>query len=188
VLQAPLVLWQGKMAEEIIRSEYLYRGHILKLRLDQVRLSNKHVVAREVVEHSGAVAIVALDAEDRVLLVRQYRSGAGREMLEIPAGTMEDGEDPALCAARELKEETGYHAMQWDDLGYFYTTPGFCTEKMHLFLARQLTRGAASPEEDETIQVERVPLAEAVTLIERGEIVDAKTIVGLMRVWRIMSQ
>lgn len=172
------------MADKILRSEYLYRGSVIKLRLDQVRLANKNVVAREIVEHRGAVVIVALDERQRVLLVRQYRAGAGRETLELPAGTLEEGEDPAVCAIRELKEETGYSAAQWEPMSYFFSSPGFCTEKMHLFLARQLTDGKATPEEDESITVEWMPLAKAIDAIERGKIVDGKTMVGLLRVWR----
>lgn len=174
------------MGEEIIRSEYLYRGHVLKLRLDQTRLDNKQVVPREIVEHHGAVAIVASDEQSNVLMVRQYRSAAGRELLEIPAGTIEEGEDPALCATRELKEETGYHALNWEYLGYFYSSPGFCTEKMYLYLARQLTRGQATPDADELLQVEIVPLDQLMGMIERGEILDAKTNVGLLRVWKLL--
>ncbi len=178
------------MTEEIIRREYLYRGRILKLRLDQVRLPGprKRIVMREIVEHRGAVAIVALDAEDRVLLVRQYRSAAGRETLEIPAGTLEVGEDPARCATRELAEETGYHAAVWEPLGFFYSSPGFSTEIMHLFLARNLTPAAPSPEDDEAIAVELTAFAEALEKIERGEIVDAKSMVGLLRVWKILKE
>jgi ADP-ribose pyrophosphatase len=172
------------MSEEIIHSQYLYRGQIIKLRLDDVRLPNKHMVVREIVEHRGAVAMVALDEQDRVLMVRQYRSAAARQMLEIPAGTLEEGEDPALCATRELKEETGYIAGQWDSLGYFYSSPGFSTERMYLYLARQLTLSEATPEEDEAITVETVPFAEAVQLVESGGIVDAKSIVGILRVAR----
>ena len=175
------------MTEKILNSEYLYRGRVLKLRLDQVRLANNQVTAREIVEHRGAVVIVALDASKNVLLVRQYRSAAQREMLEIPAGTLEDGEDPALCAVRELKEETGYSAAQWEPLGYFFSSPGFCTEKMHLFLARQLTHGTASPEEDELISVVSMPLAQVVQAIEKGEIIDAKTILGILRVWNYLK-
>ncbi len=175
------------MKEEIIQSEYLYRGNVLKLRLDQVRLDNHQIVVREIVEHRGAVAIVALDKQNRVLMVRQYRSGAGREMLEIPAGTLENGEDPLLCANRELSEETGYRAAQWEFLGMFYTSPGFCTEKMNLYLARQLTRGTAHPEDDELIHAELVPLDRLLTQITRGEIVDAKTIIGLLRVASLLK-
>ena len=176
------------MAERILRSEYLYRGSLLKLRLDQVRLENQNVVAREIVEHPGAVAIVALDPQSRVLMVRQYRAGASRETLEIPAGTLGEGEDPALCATRELKEETGYAAARWDPMGAFFSSPGFCTERMHLFLARELTAGTATPEEDESITVEWLPLAQALDAIESGEIVDGKSMVGLLRVWRKLSQ
>lgn len=175
------------MTDQIIRSKYLYRGPILKLRLDQVRLASGQVVARQVIEHPGAVAIVALDEKERVLMVRQYRPGAQSELLEIPAGTMEPGENPALCAKRELKEETGYRARHWNPLGYFYSSPGFCTEKMYLFLARQLTPGLPAPEEDELIRFELVPLARAIRMIERGEIRDAKTIVGLLRAWKLIE-
>lgn len=175
------------MVDQIVRSEYLYRGSILKLRLDQVRLPNKHIVGREIVEHRGAVAIVAIDRDGRVLLVRQYRSAAALDTLEIPAGTLEEGEDPALCAVRELKEETGCGATQWEPMGFFYSSPGFSTEKMHLFLARGLNDGTASPEEDESIVVERLPFAQAIEAIDRGEIVDAKSMVGLLRVWRKLS-
>ena len=175
------------MAEKILRSEYLYRGSILKLRLDQVRLENQKVVAREIVEHPGAVAIVALDPQMRVLMVRQYRAGAARETLGIPAGTLGEGEDPALCATRELKEETGYSAVKWEPLGAFFSSPGFCSERMFLFLARDLTPGTATPEEDESITVEWLPLAQALDAIERGEIVDGKSMVGLLRVWRRVS-
>jgi len=175
------------MGEEIIHSEYLYRGRVLKLRLDETRLDNKQIVPREIVEHRGAVAIVAIDEQDKVLMVRQYRSAAGREMLEIPAGTLEEGEDPALCATRELKEETGYHALKWESLGYFYSSPGFCTEKMYLYLARQLTRGQATPEADELIQAELVPLDQLIAMIDHGEILDAKSNVGLLRVWKLLK-
>lgn len=170
------------MNEQILDSEYRYRGSVINLRLDRTRLSNQHVVTREVVEHRGAVAIVALDARQRVLLVRQYRAGAARELWEIPAGTLDNAEDPAACARRELQEETGYRAAQWRALGYFFSSPGFCTEQMHLFLARKLTRGDAAPEEDELIRAQFVPFSRALKMIERGEIVDAKTIIGLLRV------
>lgn len=176
------------MGEQIIRSEYLYRGRVIKLRLDQVRLPNDQLTTREIVEHRGAVAIVALDADQRVLLVRQYRSGAGHELLEIPAGTLEAGEDPAICAIRELQEETGYRALQWKELGQFYSSPGTMTEKMYLYLAHQLSSGTASPEDDELIQVESVPLTEALAMVESGEIIDAKTIIGLLRTERILKR
>ncbi len=175
------------MTEETIQTEYLYRGQVLKLRLDQVRLRDKKIVAREIVEHQGAVAIVALDENQCVLLVRQYRSAAAREMLEIPAGTLEDGEDPLPCAMRELREETGYRARQWEALGSFYSSPGYSTEKIHLFLARHLDPGMPDPEDDEAISIELVPFDLALEKIERGEIMDAKTMIGLLYVRKILS-
>lgn len=174
------------MSEQVVGSKYQYRGKVLNLRLDDVRLANGHVALREIVEHRGAVAMVALDAAGRVLMVRQYRAAAGRELLEIPAGTLEEGEEPATAAPRELKEETGYTAAQWQALGYFYSSPGISTEKMYLYLARQLTAAQATPEEDEAITMVPVPLADALAMIERGEILDAKTIVGLLRVERLL--
>ena len=179
------------MSEEILKSEYLYRGKILNVRLDQVRLtdaSKTRVVPREIVEHRGAVAMVALDAQERVVLVRQYRSAVQREMLEIPAGTLEAGEEPAKCAIRELQEETGYAARIWEEIGKIFPSPGYATEQMWLYLARDLTASAASPEDDESLQVEQIPFSEAIAKIESGEIIDAKSIVALLRVWKKMRE
>lgn len=133
---------------------------------------------REIVEHPGAVAIVALDDEGMVALVRQRREAARKELLELPAGTLEDGEQPLASAQRELKEETGLTGGTWRELAAFYTTPGFCRERMHLFLAEGMQHGKASPEEDEQLELVRWPAAE----IERrlGEIEDAKSLAGLL--------
>ncbi len=176
------------MTEEILQSEYRYRGHLLTLRLDQVRLPTQHIVTREIVEHPGAVAIVALDARQRVLLVKQYRSAAGCELWEIPAGTLEAGEAPAHCAARELEEESGYRAAEWRALGYFYSSPGILTEKMYLFLARRLVPGSSNRQADEFLQTQFFSFGHALKMIERGDIVDAKTIVGLLRVGRLIQR
>jgi ADP-ribose pyrophosphatase len=176
------------MSEEVVRSEYLYRGRILKLRLDQVRLNNKTMTVREIVEHRGAAAIVALDDQERVLLVRQYRSAAERDMLEIPAGTLEEGETPAECASRELLEEAGCHAGHWEPLGYFYPSPGYSTEIIHLYLAYHLLRNAPSPEADEEITLEALPVTQAIDKIEQGEIVDGKSIVALLRTRKMLDK
>jgi ADP-ribose pyrophosphatase len=120
------------------------------------------------------------------LFVRQYRPGAASELWEIPAGTLDDDEPPAVCAVRELQEETGYRAEQWRALGYFYSSPGICTEKMYLFLAQKLKRGTATPEADEEIRSQFISFQRALKMIERGEIIDAKTIVGLLRVSRLV--
>ncbi|MGZ8527609.1 MAG: NUDIX hydrolase [Candidatus Limnocylindrales bacterium] len=140
------------------------------------------------------MAIVALDDEDRVLLVRQFRTAVGRTLLEIPAGTLDVDpatgaiEDPGLAAARELEEETGQRAGRWQELGAFWTAPGFATELMHLYLATELRPAddsRLSPDEDEALVAVRVPLAEAVAAAEDGRIADAKSIVGLLRVDRL---
>jgi 8-oxo-dGTP pyrophosphatase MutT (NUDIX family) len=145
--------------------------------------------------HPGAVAIVALDEQDRVLFVRQWRSAAGRAMLEIPAGTLEfidraTGvvEDHALAAPRELEEETGYRAAAWRLLGSFWTAPGFATELMYLYLATDLSpadKDRLGPDEDERLELERLPWRDAVAAATDGRIVDAKTIVGLLWLARL---
>jgi ADP-ribose diphosphatase len=133
---------------------------------------------REIVEHPGAVAIVAVDREERVTLVRQLREPARKELLELPAGTLEEGEEPLETAKRELEEETGLTGGSWRELAAFYTTPGFCRERMHLFLAEGVDAGQARQEADESIELVRVPVA---GLRERlRELEDAKTIAGLL--------
>ena len=166
--------------EELVKREYLYRGRILNLRRDTVRVSNGAEAQREIIEHPGAVVIVALDAADNVLLVQQYRHAVGHELLELPAGTLEKTELPAHAALRELKEETGYTAQQWELLARFFSSPGILTEEMYVYLARGLTEGASAPDSDEELHVEKIPLHAAVAQATRGEIVDAKTIVGLL--------
>ncbi len=142
---------------------------------------------REIAGHPGAVTIVAIDAQDRVLLVRQYRVAVGELLLELPAGTLEvadDGtiEDPAIAARRELEEETGMRATSWRYLTRFYTTPGFTSELMYLYLATEVAPAHGErlgPDEDERLLLERLPFDAALAAIESGEIVDAKSIVGL---------
>jgi ADP-ribose pyrophosphatase len=173
--------------EELIRREYPYRGRILNLRLDRVRLPDGRETTREVAEHRGAVAIVAVDAQGRVILVRQYRHAVERDLLEIPAGTLEPDEPPEQTAPRELKEETGYSAQRWEPLGRFYPSPGVLSEEMHLYLARDLVEGMSEAMEDENIEVEKVPLPDALDMVARGEIVDAKSIVGLLLAQKILN-
>jgi len=133
---------------------------------------------REIVEHPGATAIVAIDREGCVTLVRQLREPARRELLELPAGTLEPGEEPLESAQRELAEEVGLHGGRWRELAAFYTTPGFCRERMHLFLAEEVERGAATPEEDEDFEVVRWPVDEIEARL--GQLEDVKTIAGLL--------
>jgi ADP-ribose pyrophosphatase len=133
---------------------------------------------REIVEHPGAVAIVAVDAEDHVWLVRQLREATRRELVELPAGTAETGETPLETAQRELREECGLHGGAWRELTTFWTTPGFCREYMHVFLAEGVERGAADPDEDEALEIVRWPVADVTRRL--GEVEDAKTLAGLL--------
>ena len=133
---------------------------------------------REIVEHRGAVAIVGIDREGMLTLVRQRREAVRTELLELPAGTLEEGEEPLACARRELEEETGLTGGTWRDVTAFYTTPGFCRERMHLFFAEDLDRGEASPESDEELEVVRWAKDEIAA--KMGEIEDAKTLAGLL--------
>ena len=133
---------------------------------------------REIVEHPGAVAIVAVDTEGMLTLVRQPREAARKRLLELPAGTLEEGEGPEASARRELEEETGLTGGSWRELAAFYTTPGFCRERMHLFVAEGVERGSASPEADEDLEVVRWKPGEIVNRL--GEIEDAKTLAGLL--------
>jgi ADP-ribose pyrophosphatase len=169
-------------AEATIASQRVYEGRLINLRVDTVRLENGRLTKREIVEHPGAVAVVALDEDDNVILVRQFRKAAERELLEIPAGTLEAGEEPIACARRELKEETGYQAECLEQVGSFYPSPGFCTECIRLYLATGLQKGRSAPEDDEAIETIKVPLSDIPAMVSRGEICDGKTIAGLLSV------
>ncbi len=170
-----------ELIETTVDQCLVYEGNIVRVRRDQVRLINGHLTGREVVEHPGGVAILALDAQDRVLLVRQFRYAVEEVVLELPAGKLEPGEDPRLCALRELGEETGCVPGELTYLGVSYSSPGIFAEKIHLFLARDLTEGTAHPEENEFLELVRMPRQELLQQISQGQIVDAKTIVGAMK-------
>ncbi len=168
------------MSEEVTASRHVYRGKILNLRVDEVRLANGRAATREVVEHLPSVAIVAVDADDNVLLVSQFRLATGKTLLEIPAGSTNRGEDPALAARRELAEETGFRPGKLERLGGFWAAPGFMTEYLHLFLATELEPEVLAADDDEAIEIVRVPAAEAIASATRGEFEDAKTLIGLL--------
>lgn len=172
------------MDETIVSSRKIFKGRIVRLEVHEVRLSDGHLSKREMVHHPGAVAVVALDDEQNVLLVRQFRLGAGKVLYEIPAGTLNAGETPEVCAARELQEEAGYKPGKLEALGGYYTAPGYTTEIIHIYLATDLSESRLQGDADEIIEVERVPLSRALAMIEEGDISDGKTLVGLLQVAR----
>ena len=159
----------------------IYKGRIVDLRIEQVTLPNGKTIELELMHHPGAAAVVALDERERVVLLRQYRYAAGGYIWELPAGLIDSpAESPAACAARELVEEAGVQAADFTPLGTIVTTPGFCDERIHIFLARRITPASNRHEPDEVIaEIAWTPLVDALAMIRRGEIVDSKTIVGL---------
>lgn len=153
---------------------------MLNLRVDELDVEGGRSVRREVIEHPGAVTILAFDDQERLLLVRQYRHPVGRDLLELPAGTFDPGDDPETCAIRELQEETGYRPGRLDRLGGFYLAPGYCTEYQNVFLATGLTKSRLPPDEDERIELVPLPLEQVLSMVEAGEIEDAKTAAALL--------
>jgi ADP-ribose pyrophosphatase len=173
--------------EPTISTEIIFEGRIINVRVDTVQLVNGRTSTREIAEHSPSICVVPVDADGNVLLVRQYRYAAGCDLLEAPAGLMEEAETAEECAQRELREETGYGAGELTPIGGFWPSPGFCTEFMHLFLARDLAYDRLEPDDDEDITLVTLPLSEAVELVRKGEIRDAKTICALLLAERICS-
>lgn len=168
------------MEEKTMKTERVYEGKIINLRVDTVELPDKKYSKREIVEHSGAVGIIALTDSGNIVLVKQFRKPVEDSLLEIPAGKIEKDEEADACALRELEEETGYRTSNMQKLISFYTTPGFSNEVIHLYLALDLDKGIATPDEDEYIEVVELSIQDALEMIELGEIKDAKTIIGIL--------
>jgi len=168
----------------VVKSKTVFQGPIFKVVSQQVKEPDGVHVRRDIVCHPGSIVILALDEDrtrrpPRVLLERQYRHAAGQRLWELPAGSLEPGENKLAAAKRELLEETGFTARKWQRALSFYVSPGFLTETMEVFLARQLTKGKAQPEEDERIAVRFFPLPQAVKMATTGKIKDAKTLASL---------
>lgn len=185
------------LTERVVASEVVHRGRYMEFRVDTIERLDGTRGRRDIVGHPGAIAVLAVDDDDRLLLVRQWRVAAGRAMLEIPAGTLDvhDGvtEDPDVAARRELEEETGHRATSWRKLAEFWTAPGFSSELMHLYLATGLTGvgdddGRLEPDEDEHLELRRVAVGEVLALAESGGITDAKTILGVLWLDRLRRE
>jgi len=158
----------------------IYKGRVVEFNVEEARLPNGQSVQLEILRHPGASAVVPVQEDGRVIMIRQYRHAAAGTIYEVPAGRLDPGESPLECARRELAEEVGRRATRWEPLGVIWTTPGFTDEKIHLFLARGLSAVGQSLERDEVIEVVPVPLDKTIAMIRSGEINDSKTICGLM--------
>lgn len=176
-----------ELREVTIESTEAFSGRLVKLRVDRVRLPNGRESTREIVVHRGAIAVVPLADNDKIVMIRQFRQAAGEVLVEIPAGTLEPGEDPDACAHREMQEEIGYRADRLELMFRSYLAPGYSTEMLHTFLARGLTQVSAEREPDEFIEVIEVPIDEALRMIQTGEIKDAKTICGVLMAKRTLE-
>ncbi len=173
--------------EKCIESAYLYEGSVVRLRLETVEVQNGNTAKREIVEHCEGVCVVALGNEGEVYLVKQYRRPLDDFLLELPAGKKEAGEDSLVCAKRELKEETGLTAENYVYMGADYVSPGFCTEKIHIYLATGLQAGAAEPDGDEFVEVYTYTLEQLVAMVMDGSICDAKTVIGVLKAKRYLE-
>jgi len=163
----------------VVSSREIFQGYAVRLRVEKIVTTNGRETTREIVEHAPAVAMVALDAENNVLMVKQYREAVGREMLEIPAGSIDPGEDPETAVKREMQEETGFRPRKVVKLCSFYAAPGYCTELMHVYLTTDLVPGRLFAEDTEEIVLEKVPVRKIPALLRSGKLIDAKTIAGL---------
>jgi len=165
--------------EKTIASEPIYDGKVIKVKVDDVLLPNGKTAKREIVNHQGAVAVLALTDDGKMVAVRQFRKALERSIVEIPAGKLEKGEEPLECAKRELVEETGYQAASYEHISSFYTSPGFADELLHLYIATDIEAGEKQPDEDEFVELLHLTLDDAKELHKNGEIRDAKTVLAM---------
>jgi ADP-ribose pyrophosphatase len=166
--------------EQTVSSDRIYTGKVISLKVDTVEVPKKGYQKREIIEHPGAVGIVAITDENKILLVRQFRKAIEKVLWEIPAGKLEQGESPKDCAIRELKEETGYSAKNMKLIHKFYTSSGFSNQKVYVYLATDLEKGECNLDEDEFLELHEVDLKDAYEMINKNDIEDAKTSIGLL--------
>jgi len=174
--------------EKTIKQNAIYSGKILKVFVDDVEVTNGHRTTREYCDHPGGVGILPIDDEGNAYLVRQFRYPYREELLEIPAGKLEPGEDPFECGARELREETGFSANDIKTLGMIYPSPGYVNERLYLYLARGLTPGETCPDEDEFLSVSKIPFDELLNMVMQDKIHDAKTVSAVLKAARILGK
>ena len=167
------------MPFEVVQREILYRGKVFNIRQDHVRLPDGKLAKWDIIDHPAAVTILPVDSEGLIWFIRQYRHPAGKELLELPAGVLEEDEDPEMGAQREIREEIGMSADDLEQIGSFFLAPGYSTEYMHVFLGRSLRHEPLAQDEDEFIRVEKMSYKQALETIELGEIQDAKSLVAL---------
>lgn len=172
------------MKETLTASKRIYEGRVVTLDLVDVTLPDGNAAKREIVRHPGAVAVVPIDEDGNVILVSQYRTAADHVLIEIPAGTLNPGEDPVDCARRELQEEIGYIPRFLMPMGAFFAAPGYTTEQIHLFMATNLEYSPLPADHDEFIEVSRMPLRDALEQAQNGMLHDGKSIIGILRVAR----
>lgn len=177
------------LIEEQLKSTAIYEGRIVNLRLDDVKLPDNNKAKREIVEHAGGVAVIPYLTENKeVVMVRQFRNPIEKVLLELPAGLLEINEDPKSCARRELEEETGYRTGSLHQIGSFYTSPGFCDEEIHLYLAQDLSKYSQKTDGDEFIELVKMPLEKIKQKLYTPEISDAKTVIGLQYLLSYLQQ
>jgi ADP-ribose diphosphatase len=168
------------MSIEIVGQKTIYHGHAFNVRRDEVRMHHQNIVHLDIVEHTGAVTILPLDADGRIIFIRQYRHPTGKELLELPAGTLNPAELPENCALREIREETGFAAGKIIKIGEFFLAPGYSTEFMHVFLATELHPDPLPVDADEFITLEPIPLVQAYEMAFNGGLQDGKSLAALL--------
>lgn len=176
------------LTEKQLKAEYIFKGKIFNIRVDEALMPNGKTAVREVVEHNGGVMIAPMDEEGNLYFVEQFRYPYFEVVTELPAGKLEKGEDPYAAGVRELKEETGATADKIISLGKLYPSPGYCGEIIHLYLATGLSFGEQNPDDDEFLEVKKIHISKAVEMVMNGELPDSKTQVGILKIARLLDE
>lgn len=177
-----------ELIEKTLSTEEIFDGRVVNLRIDTVELPDGNIQKREVIKHPGGVGVIALDKDNNVLLVKQFRPGAKGVLTEIPAGKLEFGENPEECGKRELLEETGFIAEEFKHLAKFYVTPAYCEEVINIYFARGLIKKEQSLDEGEFLSVEKIPFNELYDMVLSNEITDGKTVIAVLKLKEILTK